>query len=95
MCGSQAMSVDQLSHLSLSAINALTYAQRSSLDREQMKAIQGTARTLGSVLASDGCIVHANCWLTFTVQMVHLMWSTVAMMMMITIDNINTYYNIV
>lgn len=57
------MSIDQLSHLSLSAINALTYAQRSSLNREQINAIQGTGRTLSSVLNNDGCNNYRTTWL--------------------------------
>jgi len=44
------MSTEQLSHLSLSAINSLTRAQRSSLNHDQIEAIRGTVKTLGSVL---------------------------------------------
>lgn len=49
------MSIEQLSHLPLSAINALTYAQRTSLNREQIKVIQGTGKTLSSVLNNGDC----------------------------------------
>lgn len=48
------MSIEQLSHLSVSAVNALTYAQRSSLDREQLKTIQRSMNTFISVL-DNGC----------------------------------------
>ncbi|KAE9526234.1 hypothetical protein AGLY_013865 [Aphis glycines] len=61
----QAMSIEQISHLSLSAVNALTYAQRSSLDREQIKAIQETANTLGAVL-NDGRSTSRTTWSTMT-----------------------------
>ncbi|XP_060834630.1 uncharacterized protein LOC132917762 [Rhopalosiphum padi] len=61
----QAMSIEQLSHLSLSAVNALTYAQRSSLDREQIKAIQETANTLGAVL-NGGRFTSRTAWSTVT-----------------------------
>lgn len=56
------MSTDQLSHLSLSAVNALSYAQRSSLDHKQLEAIQGTGKAFGSVLTSSGFVCHGNWW---------------------------------
>ncbi|KAL5243533.1 hypothetical protein ACI65C_010943 [Semiaphis heraclei] len=63
----QTMSIEQLSHLSLSAVNALTHAQRSSLDREQTTAIQETAKTLGSVLINGGCcLASRTTWSTVT-----------------------------
>jgi len=71
------MSIEQLSHLSLSAINALTYAQRSSLDREQIKAIQETAMTLGSVL-NDSCFTSRTTWSTVTL-IAYLQLSTLIM----------------
>jgi len=60
------MSIEQLSHLSLSAVNALTHAQRSSLDRKQITAIQETAKTLGSVLNDGCCFPCRTTWSTVT-----------------------------
>ncbi|XP_025425491.1 otoancorin-like [Sipha flava] len=73
----QAISADQLSHLSLSAVNALTPAQRSSLDLEQTKAIQGTVKTFGSVLRSGSSFVRANHWSIYAAMVVHFGWSTI------------------
>jgi len=64
------MSIEQLSHLSLSAINALTYAQRSSLNYEQIAAIQGTVKSLGSVINISDVSGRAT-WLT-VILMTHL-----------------------
>jgi len=73
------MSTEQLSHLSLSAINSLTHAQRSSLDREQIEAIQDTAKTLGSVLNNS-------------VSMCHTTWSKVMLMLSTTLFQICGYF---
>ncbi|CAI6343290.1 unnamed protein product [Macrosiphum euphorbiae] len=63
----QAMSIEQLSHLSLSAVNALTHAQLSSLDREQIRAVEETAKTLGSALNDGCCFTSRNAaWSTVT-----------------------------
>lgn len=61
------MSIEQLSHLSLSAVSQFTYAQRSSLSSEQIRAIQGTVKTLGSVLNNGGYSCHTT-WLTVTLM---------------------------
>ncbi|XP_025207387.1 otoancorin-like [Melanaphis sacchari] len=72
----QAMSTEQLSQLSLSAVNALTHAQRSSLDRQQIEAIQETANTLGAVL-NDGCFTSHTTWPTVTLIIIaHLQLTT-------------------
>jgi len=72
------MSIEQLSHLSLSAVNALTYAQRSSLNREQITAIQETANTLGSVLNDGCCFTSRTTWSTVTL-IAYLQLSTLIM----------------
>lgn len=59
------MSTEQLSHLSLSAINSLTHAQRSSLDPEQIEAIRNTVKSLGSILSNGSSMRHVT-WLKVT-----------------------------
>ncbi|XP_050431365.1 otoancorin-like [Adelges cooleyi] len=59
----QAMSIDQLSHLSLSSVHALSPSQRSSLSVSQLEAIQGTAKMFGSVLKSSNPSNSATRWL--------------------------------
>lgn len=66
------MSKDQLSHFSLSAINALTYVQRSSLDNEQIEAIQGTVKTFGSVLNKSN-FTHKMTWWMIAICLKFLM----------------------
>lgn len=68
----QGMSIEQLSHLSLSAINSLTYAQRSSLDRQQIEAIKGTVKTLGSVLNNSNFTCCTD-WLMVTLMTIVLL----------------------
>lgn len=57
------MSIEQISHIPLAALNKLTYEQRSSLDRDHINAIQGTVNILSSVLSNSGLVYHIN-WLT-------------------------------
>lgn len=57
------MSIEQISHISLSALNTLTYNQRSSLDRDHINAIQETVNMLSSVVRNSSFAYRIN-WLT-------------------------------